>query len=59
MEMHKIFEARKPQHEIPEESIYKIKLQYFSEVCLTVCTADFIYYHKYQWSIMFLTVNGK
>ena len=30
--MYKTFEARKPQHEIPEESIYKIKLNIFLRI---------------------------
>ena len=32
MVMYKTFEARKPQHEIPEESIYKIKLNIFLRI---------------------------
>lgn len=31
----------------------------FSEVYLAVYIVDFMYYHKYPWSVMFLTVNRK
>lgn len=35
------------------------KTQHFYEVYFVIYVACFIYYSKYPWSIMFLTINGK
>lgn len=47
------------EFETGEDSTNKINLSIFLRCILSVYIAYYMYYPKYPWSIMFLTVNGK